>query len=384
MPDKLIDQIEISIGGYKQRAWESYEIDSDLITPADAWRVTLAQTELQLPAGIVPGAAVEVSMVRTSEADQEYSREVILRGTLDAREHSLAKRGHELMLSGRDGAGILLDCSGPIVAAAQLTLADVIAKIVRPLGVTRFRIDANNARLREKINTEPGDSAWDSLRRAAEANGLWPWFEPDGTLVVGGPRYDAPPVATLVMDAADASANNILQLKESYSIAERYSAVTVLGQAHATGSGAGQQSGRNNIKVTVRDSGLTGNRPKTVVDHEAINEAIARARGRKIVSDSRLKSYTLTALVAGHRMASGRLWQPGQRIALRSQPLGLDGVYFLMARRFMANKNTGQTTQLTLKEDGVWTLDAHPSSNKHRRGKNALPGKVLDVVGAAK
>ena len=34
---------------------------------------------------------------------------------------------------------------------------------------------------------------------------------------------------------------------------------------------------------------------------------------------------------------------------------------------------------LTMKEDGVWTLDAHPSKRKHRRGKNSLPGRVIDL-----
>jgi prophage tail gpP-like protein len=383
MRDKAVDRIEISIAGLKHQAWESYEIDSDLLTPADAFRVTLAQTDLQIPAGVIPGAPVIVSMV----SGDNGRREVIMRGVLDSREHSLSKRGHDLILSGRDGAGVLLDCSGPIISGQQLTLDQVVAKIVSPLGIpsSRIRIDAQNARTREKINTEPGDTAWDSLRRAAEANGLWPWFEPDGTLVIGGPRYDQAPVATLTLDATDATRNNVLQIKESYSLAERFSEVTVLGQAHASGFGAGQTAGRHNVRAVVKDSGVSGHRPKTVVDHEAINEAIAAARGRKIISDGRLKSYTITALVAGHRMESGQLWQPGQRVALRSQPLGLDGVYFLMARRFSSNKNAGQTTQLTLKEDGVWTLDAHPSQRKHRRGKNSVPGKVIDVApGAAR
>ncbi len=46
---------------------------------------------------------------------------------------------------------------------------------------------------------EPGDTAWDALVHVAEANGLWPWFDPDGTLVVGGPKYDAPEQATLIL-----------------------------------------------------------------------------------------------------------------------------------------------------------------------------------------
>lgn len=366
------DVVEVKIGGQVHKGWTRYEIDSDLMTPADAWRVTLAQAEIALPKEVVEGAAVEVRL----------NRDVVLSGRLDERELRVAAGQHELMLSGRDGAGVLLDCSSPIFSRSGVTLAQLVANITKELGIKQIRIEADNKLLREKVNIEPGDSAWDALRRAAEANGLWPWFEPDGTLVVGGPRYDKPPVATLVL-RADGKGNNLLSLAERRSIVERFSEVTVYGQSHASGSGAGERDGRNNIKGKEEDTGVKVYRPKVVVDHEAINQDIARARARKVISDARVKGYTLTALVRGHRTDAGLLWTPGQRINVKSEPHGIDGTYFLMARRFTGDKASGQRTQLTFKEDGVWTLDAHPSKRKHRRGKNSLPGKVVDLTTGA-
>ena len=362
------DEVEIKIGDVTHKGWTHYEIDSDLLTPADAWRVTLAQPVVVLPPGVVEGATVEVRL----------NRDTVLSGRLDERVLTVSAGQHELQLSGRDGAGVLLDCSSQLLSMRNQTLDAIVAKVVRPMGISRIRIDAAGKPTREKVNTEPGDTAWDSLRRASEANGLWPWFEPDGTLVVGGPRYDLPTVATLTL-RADGKGNNVLNLAEHRSIVDRFSEVTVYGQAHASGSGTGERDGRNNIKTTVYDSGVVGYRPKVVVDHEAINADIARARGRKVISDGRLKAYTLNALVRGHRTDDGLLWTPGQRVVVRSEPHGLDGVYFLMARRFTGDKTVGQRTQLTLKEDGVWVLDAHPSQRKHRRGKNSLPGKIVDL-----
>lgn len=366
------DELEVKVGGRAHQGWMQYEIDSDLMTPADAWRVRLAQPVIELPEGVVEGALVEVRM----------GGETVLQGRLDERTLTVANGQHELQLSGRDNAGMLLDCSSPILSITQMTLEQVVAKVVRPLGVTRIRVDADGARIREKVNTEPGDSAWDSLRRAAEANGLWPWFEPDGTLVVGGPRYDLPPVATLLM-RADGKGNNLLSLSEHRSIVDRFSEVTVYGQSHAGGLAAGEKDGRNNIKATVLDDGVPIHRPKVVVDHEAVSLDIAKSRAYKVISDARLKSYTLNALVAGHRTADGVLWAPGQRVTLKSEPHGLDGVYFLMARRFTCDKANGQRTQLTLKEDGVWIPQPHPSKRRHRRGQNSLPGKIIDLTTGA-
>lgn len=371
-----VDQVEVRIGGLTQRTWTSYSIDSNLLVPADAWEVALAQSEISVPAGVTSGADVRVALARNG------AQETVLSGKLDDISHAVRRQGQELRLSGRDGAGILLDCSAPIVSMRTLGLADVVAKIVRPLGITRIRIDADSPQMREKVNIEPCDTAWDALRRAAEANGLWPWFEPDGTLVVGGPRYDRAPVATLVLHA-DGKGNNVEALTETYSMAERYSEVTVLGQSFATGGGVTESEGKNNIRAAVKDDGVSVYRPRVVVDHEAVTAEIARARGRKVISDSRLKGYTLLAEVKGHRTDDGALWTPGQRVTVQSDPHGLNGVYFLMGRRFVGDRSGGQRTHLTLKEDGVWVLDAHPSTRKHRRGKNSLPGAIWDLTTGA-
>lgn len=365
------DDVEVRVGALVHKGWTVYDLDSNLLTPADAWMVRLAQSTIAVPKEVVEGAAVEVRM----------GGETVLSGRLDVRSLHVGPGQHVLEMHGRDGAGVLLDCSAPIITVRQLTLKDVVAKIVRPLGITRVRVDAEDAQVREKFSCEPGDTAWDALRRAAEANGLWPWFDPDGTLVVGGPNYDVPPVATLVL-RADGVGNNVEDLREERNICERHSEITVLGQAHAGGTGAGERDGRHNIKAVVRDEGVTVYRPKVVVDHEAINESIAAARGRKIISDARVKGFTLTGVVKGHRTEAGKLWTPGQRVNVLSEPHGLDATFFLMGRRFIGGQGQGQRTILTLKEDRAWTVDAHPSKRRHRRGKNHLPGKVVDLTRA--
>lgn len=376
--DNERELVEVRIGGVVHNDWTSYELDSDLLVPADAWRVQLSASSIELPPSVVAGAKVVVALTRNGK------QETVLSGTLDSKRRRIRRGQHDLILTGRDGAGVLLDCAAPIFTVRSVPLGEVIAKIVKALGVLRIRIEAENEGrfLQEKVVIQPGDTAWDALRRASEANGLWPWFEPDGTLVVGGPNYSAPPVAQLVL-RKDGNGNNIIELDEDWNMSGRYSEVTVLGQSTAVGYGAGERDGRHNIRGAELDTGVVSYRPMVLVDHEATSEAIARARGRKFISDSRVKGYTLHAVVAGHRTAQGLLWKPGQRVHVLSEPHGLNGVYFLMARRFSGDRRGGQITSLTLKEDGAWVLDAHPSKRKHRRGKNSLPGRVVDLTQGA-
>lgn len=365
VPNGANDKVSVLIGGRMHNDWTNYDVDSDLLTPADAWKVELANPSGKLPPEVVAGAPIEIRL----------GNDVILSGRLGAIDEDESKDRSNLMLNGRDNAAILVDCAAPVFVAKQVTLQQVVANVVNPLGITKIRVDADTTYTSEKINVEPGDTAWHVLANVAEANGLWPWFEPDGTLVIGGPNYTTPPVATLVM-RLDGQGNNMKSLRRVRSMEERYSQVTVLGQAHGTAF----QDGRHAIKATATDAAVKYYRPHIVVDHECDSPAMAMSRARKLLMDSRLRSMTLTAHVRGHRTSDGVLWKPGQRIHVISEKHGIDAIFFLMGRRFMKGRGgMGTNTILTLKEDGIWTLDAHAHKRRHRRGKHQSADEIINV-----
>lgn len=362
------DHVEVIIAGRVHSGWDRYEVDSDLLTPADAWSVSVSMDRLLVPVDVRDALSVQIKV----------GGDLVMTGWVDSRSHQVRRGVQHLDLRGRDGAGLLLDCSAPIFAAEELSLEQVVAKVVRPLGITKVRVEADKTLARDRVSIEPGESAWAALQRAAEANGLWPWFEPDGTLVVGGPDYSRPPVATLVM-RQDGAGNNIVEATEVVQSGERFSEVTVLGQAHATSA----RDGRHSVRAVVRDSGVTVHRPRITVDHEAVNETIAAARARKLISDARVRGYELGVVVRGHRTDAGQLWTPGQRVRVVIEDLGLDDTFFLMARRF---SGPPQMTTLSLREDGAWALQARPNSVKRKkvqRGNKKPVPQIVDVVGGA-
>lgn len=362
------ESVSLLIGGQAHSQWESYEIDSDLLIPADAWQMSLGATDGELPEEVIAGAPVQVRI----------GNDLVMTGRVDTIEEAISKRDHTFHLFGRDGAAQLVDCSAPIFVRKFSSLEEIVAAIVRPLGITKIRIDAAKTSTREKVNVEPGDTAWEALRNVAEANGLWPWFDPDGTLVVGGPDYEKPPVAVLTIDS---DGGNVQSIRRIDNVSGRFSDITVLGQTHGTK----REGGKHNMKGVAKDTGIAWHRPKIVIDHEADTPQICKDRANKLMGDSRLRGFALMAIVKGHRIdakgerGDGQLWQPGQRVRVVSDVLGLDGIYFLMARKFVRNRQVGTITELKLVEDGVWIVNAHPHKRKHRRGKNSLPGQVLDA-----
>lgn len=362
----LSERVALLIDGKAHSEWSSYWIDSDLLTPADAWEVRLSHTAGRLPT-IQCGSRVEVKV----------GRDTVLVGHIDQVRRRTSKEEKVLVISGRDLVGVLRDASAPVFTAKQVGLAEVVANVVKPLGISKIRVDkARSQAAWDKVSIEPGDSAWDALARAASTEGLSPWFEPDGTLVVGAPDYRSPPVATLVL-REDGKGNNVEWFDEDISFAERFSEVTVLGQSHGTLGAIGQHA----IKVTLKDKSVSTYRPKVYVDHDAPDLAAAEARARKIISDSALAGHTLRASVQGHRTSDGLLWKPGQRVHVIWEERGIEAVFFLIARRLSGGRPTGTRTTLTLKDDGVWIAgNASLDARRHRHKSSSPSLEVTDAV----
>ena len=62
MPTPSNERVSLLIGGKMHSAWGSYEIDSDLLTPADGWNVTLGLPDGTFPSGVKKGALTEVKV----------------------------------------------------------------------------------------------------------------------------------------------------------------------------------------------------------------------------------------------------------------------------------------------------------------------------------
>lgn len=392
--------VSLVIDGKIHSAWSRYQIDSDFLVPSDAWSVTLGLPDGVFPSAITRGVPVLVRV----------GNDVVMSGRVDTLQRRVSRQQVSLSLSGRDGAAILVDCASPVFTSRQLSLEEVIAQVVRPLGVTNIRLEAESSTRNDKVSVEPGERAWDTLERAAAARGLWPWFEPDGTLVIGGPDYTKDPVATLILNR-DGRGNNVLDLSDRSSITGVFSELTVLAQGHGQGKKSGKlevididsaetvaedgddsddlddifnntgsaENGFHGLRSVVRDSTVPYYRPQIMVAGDADNQAQVDYRARKAMADARLSGYDLTAIVKGHRMESGQLWEPGQRIRVRSEPHGIDAIYFLMGREFSGGRPDNTITTLRLKEDGIWIPDAYPKKRKSRK-RRAKVNKDLEII----
>lgn len=392
-----LDKVSVIVGGKVHSDWSGYGIDSDFLIPADAWSMRLGLPAGIFPEGVARGVPVQVRV----------GPDVVMSGRIDRVSRTVSRDQVSLSVTGRDGAAILVDCASPLLTSRQASLEEVIAQVVRPLGIKNIELHAESSIRNDKITTEPGERAWDILLRACAGRGLWPWFRPDGTLVIGGPDYTAAPVATLVMRRSG-KGNNLLSLTDESSMDRSFSRLTVLAQGHAHSTNKKKslvidvsstdsmtvtegvdttdteletglpETGQHGLTFTVEDPTVAYYRPQVVVMHDADDLEQVRYRARKMMADARLEGYSLIARVQGHRTSDGVLWEPGQRIHVISEPHGIDAVYFLMGREFTGGRPGGAVTTLRLKEDGVWIPDAFPKKKKGRK-KRKKKETIIDV-----
>ena len=255
-----------------------------------------------------------------------------------------------------------------VLAAAQ--------KLVVPWSkhIKKVELKAEKNPTLDKIDIEPSETVWQALTHIANSVGLHVWFEPDGTLIVGGADYSSPPVATLCWSKSD-KRRNVENVLIEHDSDNRFSEVTFLAQSH----GRSGNSAKHDLKWVYTDPAMTLHKPKTVVVADADNLQNLKRQAKKQLSDWKLEGFTLTITVGDHKTQDGKLWEAGQRVHYIDEEEGIDAIFFIMGRRFSLSRMGGTQTELRLKEDGVWTPDAYPTQSERvrkRRGrKKSANGK---------
>ena len=354
------NDVTVEVDGKAHNSWKSYDIDSDFLIPADAFKFDLG----------VPSNSTVLPDFSGAEVKVRINGELVLTGIVDTTQHTISKTNRTYSLNGRDRASILVDCSAPITNVKGLTVLDAVKKIVEPLGIKKVALRAENNPTLDKVDIDVGETAWNAAMRCANSAGLHLWFEPNGELIVGGADYSTPPVATLCC-MKDGKRNNFEQADLTFDVSNRFSEVTFLAQSH----GKQGQDNKNDLKWVYNDPEMTTYKPKTVVVSDVDNLEALQKWAKKYIADSVLEGFTLTIVVPDHKMQDGTLWQPGQRVHVICEEYEIDAIFFLMGRRFTLSRNGGTQTELRFKQDGIWTPDAYSTKAEKARKRKGKKGK---------
>lgn len=293
--------------------------------------------------------------------------EPVITGYVDDVAIAYSATDHTVTISGRDKTGDLVDCCPPSTQLKGATLAALASSLAAPFGIGV--VDKAGTGAVPHIKTNPGDTVFEILEQLARAKGVLLTTDGRGQLVITRAGGDAAPVALEL-------GKNIREGKATFSMRERFSSVTVVGQSSATSTWNGAAVSQQ--KTVVTDAGVPRHRPLVLVAEQEHQGAHERAQWEVNVRYG--KGNTATYTVYGWK-AGGKLWTPNTRVSIRDAFSGLDVSWLIGSVRWTLD-DQGYRSELTIYPAEAFSPE--PVKPKKGAGKSGAvwPGAKTGKAGA--
>lgn len=388
MAEDKLHNISITVAGSTIEKWTDYQIENDMLKPADNFHMQIRHPDWRTWSQCRPDNHVKVAI----------DGNTCLTGFID--ENHLEddeEGGSTLYISGRDRGGRLVDESAKIESYKGLDLRTVAMKLVRPwFPDVAFSNDINrdallglNDRLKhafanhssraghrartrhsksskptypnldydgeEKLSRKkvmPGERRWQVLRTILQEVGMLGWSSADGQqFIIGHPDYKQDISFTFIRPAEGDPRNQIgAVLASSYklSTADRYSAII------AVGMGAGEAHVRCHGKalnwIGEKDgSGIEFSEAKRLIvvdDHLRTNDS-ARVRAKREMAERDASGEHLQLHVRGHGQG-GLFFAPDTIASWEDQKFNIRGNFLITSVTFEHSESRGETTMLKM------------------------------------
>lgn len=362
--------ISCVIAGRQIVGWETYEIVTSMLTPADHFQMR------------IPFDIDAWNLCFPDQPIKIFIDDVcVMNGFLDRR--TLPEDDEVVEIWGRDRAGRMVDESSPGFSFAGLELFDVIAKVAAPWFETITFSNARNRavlrgrgkkaraggeplklRTQKRIGTriEPGQTRWKVIEDLCAQAGYLAYSAGDGTeLIVGEPNYDQEPQFRFFQPAADstrASESSVLAMGIHDETADRYSQIIVVGSGQGTDANYGSSvasrfaSAKNNPASTAGD-GLDFSAPKRLIVQRSV-ESIAEAQevADREMAQRDAKGEQITVRAANHgQVIAGpytTIFTTDTVAAVEDERIDRKGSYLITSCTYRSNRQVGEETSLDL------------------------------------
>ncbi|SLN77615.1 phage baseplate assembly protein [Oceanibacterium hippocampi] len=335
------DDVRLEIGARQWTGWTSFSLAHDLTQLAAGF--SLALTE-RAP-GLDPG---EIIVRPGDRITLRLGGDAVLDGHVDSLSADLDDARHDLAVQGRCRAGDLVDCSAVHKPDLwrDISLADLAGRLARPFGLA-VRDEARPAGRFPVVKLDPGETAWAALERHCRLKGVLATSDRTGGLVLT--RAGAAGTTTALVEG-----ENVTAVSAAFSMAERYSEITVKGQ----GLGGDEAFGDlvAGVQARARDRSVPRYRPLVLLAEGASDGARATARAAFEVTRRAAEALQVRVTVAGWRQGDGRLWPLNARVPCRLPRAGIAGEMLIAGLTYRLSEGGGRETELRLTRPDAWTI----------------------------
>ena len=383
------DPVRVLVAGKEfPGAWFSFDADSDVFTPADMFSMKArVPSKAEVKKGGVPLSAFREG----NTIDIYIGDDRQMAGVIDDCE--IAGEPLRLSVQGRDKGGFLVDNETKALHFSDYNLKTLAEKMLLPeWGIRKVIVsnednrkvllgkkerdrfaagkekpDAIGKTVRKQTKLDQGQRISTVLDEHCRRAGVTWWITAQGDLFIGKPQYDQSPRYEFLFyapESQNARKNNILSdWRVHYSIRDRYSDLTVVGQ---TGADSGKNSNlfapttedgaeAKKFRASVSDPDLKERgiaRSFILFDCDALSNEQCQKRAEEEMQRRRLQGQVIRLTAPGFKQ-NGTLFAPDALAKVVIEEADIDGVFWIGQRRF--REESGQRrTEITLYQKGVY------------------------------
>ena len=324
----------------------SYEIESDILTPADAFSMVAFNRDGGWASKLALFDAVKVTV----------DENVVLDGFIDELNYTVGADGPRVEITGRDKFGYLVDCSAFPKTFKNVTLSTLAMDLARTwVAVWTAGNGGDALPIHNAVKVEPGESVMDVLLRIAKQDRVWVWLDPAGVGVIGRPDYTTTPTHAIYQLGPNSGSpiNNALSSSVRLSGHDRYSEIHMTGSKGNTKAHFGKSC---LIERGATDSTVPVTRPLIHTDGDCKSLKQAQEMAQDEVASRAFHGTTLKYTVPGFYGSppgggAKQLFAPDQRMSVTDEFAGADGIFYCSSRRFVCDER-GHRTDLELHVEG--------------------------------
>jgi prophage tail gpP-like protein len=337
MPILPRSKVELRVGAKVFSGWKTANLTRKLdhisgsfsLSVSDRWSV-IPRVNFQIREGD------EVSIL--------VDKRPLITGFVDARNVEVEAETHSIQVTGRDRVQDAIDSSVDLGVweYENVTLQPFLLQVLGSFGVSMTLapgVVLPTTPL-DRVSINPGEKGFQLIDRLTRFAGVLPVPDGVGGIVLTQPGSRTAPAAVVE------GATEVLRIGGSFRRNERHNAYKVLAQQ--PGSDRRKGAIANAGFGVANDPDIRATRTLVIQSENAADsaQAIERANWERAVRAAR--SDTIRATLRGWKPTPGYTWTPGDKVAVRSQTAGVDGLMTIAAVSLTESSDEGQLAQLTL------------------------------------
>lgn len=310
------NKVTLKVGGMKYDGWTDVQITLSIKSLAGSFSIGFTERW--------PGQKTVWPIKAGAHCEVAIGQETVITGYVDVVDASYDANSHTLVISGRDVAGDLIDCTVDPKTYVSQSYEQILTSLAKPFGI-HVIAKKDLSTVVPRLVLDPGETVFSVMDRVARAAGVCLMSSGTGDIFLSTSDCATQALDSLVLG------KNIVKASSRTDFTQLYSQVVVSSQI------SGESLDKYDVLATqpkaelkrsdtaAMDSDLLNRyRPLRVIAESQLDSNGCKQRAQWEVSHREAEAFELSVVVQGWRQSNGSLWKPNMLVKVEDEHLRIN------------------------------------------------------------